>query len=89
MRKIFIYLIMLGFVFGCQNGNAGQTEGKIKMAKKNEITSEYIATLAGGCFWCVKSDFEKLPGVLKVVSGYTGGKGENPTYESYARNGLC
>jgi peptide methionine sulfoxide reductase msrA/msrB len=74
-------------MFGCQDGNSGQTEGKIKMAKKNEISSENIATLAGGCFWCVKSDFEKLPGVLKVVSGYTGGKGENPTYESYAQMG--
>jgi len=57
------------------------------MTKKNETTSEYIATLAGGCFWCIKADFEKLPGVIKVVSGYTGGKGENPTYESYAEMG--
>jgi len=87
MRKIFMYIIIFSFMFGCQNGNTGQTEGKIKMAKKNEITSENIATLAGGCFWCVKSDFEKLPGVIKVVSGYAGGKGENPTYESYAEMG--
>jgi len=57
------------------------------MAKKIEITSENIATLAGGCFWCVKSDFEKLFGVIKVISGYAGGKGENPTYESYAELG--
>jgi peptide methionine sulfoxide reductase msrA/msrB len=57
------------------------------MAKKNEIASASIATLAGGCFWCVESDFEKLPGVIKVVSGYAGGKGENPTYESYAEMG--
>ena len=49
------------------------------------ITSESIATLAGGCFWCVESDFEKVPGVIKVVSGYVGGKGENPTYETYAK----
>lgn len=87
MRKIFIYLIILGFVFGCQNGNAGQREGKTKMVKKNEATSENIATLAGGCFWCMKADFEKMPGVIKVVSGYTGGKGENPTYESYSEMG--
>jgi peptide methionine sulfoxide reductase msrA/msrB len=57
------------------------------MTKNNEITSKNIATLAGGCFWCVKADFEKLPGVFKVVSGYTGGKGENPAYESYAEMG--
>jgi peptide methionine sulfoxide reductase msrA/msrB len=87
MRKLFMYLIIFSFMFSCQNGNAGQTEGKNKMAKQNEIISKNIATLAGGCFWCVKSDFEKLPGVIKVVSGYTGGKGENPTYETYAQMG--
>jgi len=36
--------------------------------------------LAGGCFWCMESDFEKLPGVTDVVSGFTGGTVENPTY---------
>jgi len=39
-----------------------------------------IATLAGGCFWCVESTFEKLPGVHKVVSGYAGGTKEDPNY---------
>ena len=39
------------------------------------------ASFAGGCFWCMESDFEKLPGVLSVVSGYEGGKELNPTYE--------
>ena len=46
-----------------------------------------VATLAGGCFWCVESDFRKLPGVVKVVSGYAGGHGANPTYENYAGKG--
>ena len=46
-----------------------------------------VATLAGGCFWCVEADFEKVPGVLKVISGYTGGSQENPTYENYANSG--
>ncbi len=40
-----------------------------------------IATFAGGCFWCTEADLEKVPGVLKVVSGYTGGHKENPTYK--------
>jgi peptide-methionine (S)-S-oxide reductase len=38
------------------------------------------ATLAGGCFWCMESDFEKLEGVSEVVSGFTGGEIPNPTY---------
>jgi peptide methionine sulfoxide reductase msrA/msrB len=87
MKRILMFLIMLSFIAGCQNGNIGQTEGKSKMTKTNEITSASIATLAGGCFWCVETDFEKVPGVIKVVSGYAGGKGENPTYESYAEMG--
>ncbi|MGN2614200.1 peptide-methionine (R)-S-oxide reductase MsrB [Aliivibrio fischeri] len=40
-----------------------------------------IATLAGGCFWCTESDLEKLDGVVDVVSGYSGGTLENPTYK--------
>ncbi len=39
------------------------------------------ATFAGGCFWCMEPPFEKLSGVIAVVSGYTGGSQENPTYE--------
>jgi peptide methionine sulfoxide reductase msrA/msrB len=39
------------------------------------------ATFAGGCFWCTESDFKKVDGVVEVISGYTGGHKENPTYE--------
>ncbi|MCU9613629.1 peptide-methionine (S)-S-oxide reductase MsrA [Caldibacillus lycopersici] len=40
-----------------------------------------IATFAGGCFWCMVKPFDQFPGILKVISGYTGGHKENPTYE--------
>lgn len=39
------------------------------------------AIFAGGCFWCVEADFEKLPGVIDAESGYTGGQEKNPTYQ--------
>ena len=50
---------------------------KTIMNDKNHVK----ATFAGGCFWCSEADFEKIPGVAKVISGYTGGRKENPTYE--------
>ena len=45
------------------------------------------ATFAGGCFWCVESDFDRVPGVLKTVSGYTGGTLKDPTYEAVTSGG--
>ncbi|RVH02365.1 peptide-methionine (S)-S-oxide reductase MsrA, partial [Sinorhizobium meliloti] len=45
------------------------------------------AIFAGGCFWCVESDFDAVPGVLETISGYAGGKSANPTYEDYAKGG--
>ncbi|MGC2424333.1 MAG: peptide-methionine (S)-S-oxide reductase MsrA [Nitrospirota bacterium] len=45
------------------------------------------AIFAGGCFWCMTPPFEKLPGVVKVISGYTDGHTKNPTYENYAEGG--
>ncbi|MCB1858727.1 MAG: peptide-methionine (S)-S-oxide reductase MsrA [Gammaproteobacteria bacterium] len=54
---------------------------KAKVEEK-DLTGLSVATFAGGCFWCVESGFEKLPGVVEVISGYTGGTTENPTYEA-------
>ncbi len=45
------------------------------------------AVFAGGCFWCVEADFEKLDGVVKVISGYTGGNVANPSYELVSAGG--
>jgi peptide-methionine (S)-S-oxide reductase len=45
-----------------------------------QTASAEKAYFAGGCFWCMESDFEKLPGVLDVISGFTGGTLKNPTY---------
>lgn len=44
------------------------------------------ATFAGGCFWCMVKPFDRYDGVLEVVSGYTGGHVENPTYEEVCTN---
>ncbi len=44
-------------------------------------TTREVATLGGGCFWCIEAVLERLEGVEKVVSGYSGGHVENPSYE--------
>ena len=49
------------------------------MSSTTNTTS--VATLGGGCFWCVEGSLNQLNGVSKVISGYTGGQTENPTYE--------
>ena len=40
-----------------------------------------LATFAGGCFWCMVKPFDEQPGIIRVVSGYTGGTKDNPTYQ--------
>ncbi len=48
--------------------------------------SEQKATFAGGCFWCMVKPFDELDGIINIVSGYTGGELENPTYEQVCSN---
>lgn len=52
-----------------------------------DISNYKLATFAGGCFWCMESPFEKLEGVVDVVSGYTGGNTVNPTYQEVTAGG--
>lgn len=72
MKKI----ILIFLVFATTNVDAQSIlTKKSKMSDKLEI-----ATLANGCFWCTEAIFQRLNGVEKVTSGYSGGKVKNPTY---------
>jgi len=53
-----------------------------------QTAGQQTAVFAGGCFWCMESNFEHIPGIIKVISGYTGGQGEDPTYHDYAGRGF-
>jgi peptide methionine sulfoxide reductase msrA/msrB len=81
MKKIFrcLFLIVIGLAIGCQSANGDKQEVKKVMETNNGQVK--TATFAGGCFWCAEADFEKVPGVVKVISGYTGGTKDKPTYE--------
>ena len=49
--------------------------------EQNQGVSYQLATFAGGCFWCMVTPFEELPGIISIVSGYMGGHTSNPTYK--------
>lgn len=73
---------MTAFLFACaiSDSNA-EKEGD----PFNKISDNHeVATFAGGCFWCIEAPFDKFDGVDRVISGYTGGKEENPSYEEVA-----
>ena len=55
--------------------------------KEVQASPHTTAIFAGGCFWCAESDFEHLAGVTEVVSGYTGGRVADPTYEQVSEGG--
>ncbi|MBT4259212.1 MAG: peptide-methionine (R)-S-oxide reductase MsrB [Nitrospina sp.] len=76
----FIILIVLIAAFFTINGSS---ESRDK-GKSSVMPVIMKATFSGGCFWCMEPPFEKLPGVSKVISGYTGGKKENPSYKEVA-----
>jgi peptide-methionine (S)-S-oxide reductase len=63
--------------------------GNEPMKKTTETASGKFekATFAGGCFWCMEAPFDKLPGVVSVTSGYTGGSVLNPTYKQVSAGG--
>jgi peptide methionine sulfoxide reductase msrA/msrB len=80
MKTLFALAVMLIFmIVGCQSADSSQEAENENMAKDNNMLR--VATFAGGCFWCTEADFEKVPGVVKAVSGYAGGTKENPSYE--------
>jgi peptide-methionine (S)-S-oxide reductase len=69
---LLVVAIAMGLAVKCQEAHAADLQ---------------TAIVAGGCFWCVESDFEQVKGVREVVSGFTGGTVANPSYKQVSRGG--
>jgi peptide-methionine (S)-S-oxide reductase len=88
----FLGFVCLGMLSACaqspnssnKNQNSTQNKEEIKVSTKPETknmeTKLDTATLGAGCFWCVEAVFQRLNGVQKVISGYSGGNIKNPSY---------
>lgn len=78
--KPFIHSIALlaSILCACAESNSNQSIMNNVVSNPNNLDS---ATFGAGCFWCVEAVFQRLEGVEQVISGYSGGHVENPTYE--------
>jgi len=74
---IFLFLLVFVITAGCQEAKSTH----IKVKKEMNVKNPEKATLGSGCFWCTEAVFERVNGVVDVVSGYAGGTTENPSYQ--------
>lgn len=72
------FVLTLAWFLLPNSGMMGPASGA---AAAGDPPGSQVAIFAGGCFWCVESDFDKVPGVISTTSGYTGGTVPNPSYE--------
>ena len=87
MNKIYAaFLIFLSYfivtTFIPKNADSASKQSTAKVSEKSGIIE--TALFAGGCFWCMEHPYENQPGISKALSGYTGGKKQNPTYNQVA-----
>ena len=75
LTVVFSYLSLMS----CSASNPPEGE-KEEIAIEDYEGKKELATIAGGCFWCIEAPFEGIDGILSVVSGYSGGKEKDPTY---------
>ncbi|MBU0988187.1 MAG: peptide-methionine (S)-S-oxide reductase MsrA [Proteobacteria bacterium] len=86
MKTVSIAIIVLvAVLFGFHQVRSMDNKVEKQM---NDTSQKYAAAVfGGGCFWCTESDFEKVDGVIEVISGYAGGRVANPTYRQVSAGG--
>jgi peptide-methionine (S)-S-oxide reductase len=83
MKIILCILVVIFLFFAVRFANKSEPN-RVNMSQQNRIENlqgKEVATVGGGCFWCVEAVFDELKGVESVESGYSGGKNPNPSYE--------
>jgi peptide-methionine (S)-S-oxide reductase len=83
IMRMAYFFISLGFAALLVGGMTTRPQGSLAA----EGSQNAKATFAGGCFWCMEEVYEKVEGVVSVISGYTGGHLANPTYEQVSAGG--
>lgn len=84
MKVNIAFFLLFGFLTSCAQKQASPITIQSDQGLTNYFQDNVklkVATFAGGCFWCTEAIFEEIIGVHEVISGYSGGKEENPTYE--------
>jgi peptide-methionine (S)-S-oxide reductase len=86
MKKLLILLAGLGLTMSACEAQPKQKKQEAEKENKQQINMDSTgnieqAIFGAGCFWCVEAVFQRVPGVLKVESGYSGGSIKNPTYK--------
>ena len=91
MKLKYLYFIAFAVLVSCGNVKNEKTEAQKELANAEPVevnaTQEGLkkAYFASGCFWCVEAVYESVKGVKESISGYSGGKGKNPTYQNYGK----
>lgn len=76
-----VVLLLTGLLSACGPSSAQTPVAPQASTSSSPPQDSAVAIFAGGCFWCTESDFDKVPGVLSTISGYTGGHLDNPSYQ--------
>jgi peptide methionine sulfoxide reductase msrA/msrB len=88
MKTIILGIIMLAVLgIGIQQVNSMDKAARHATENDSMPAGSRAAVFAGGCFWCTEADFEKVDGVIEAISGYTGGRMDNPSYKQVSAGG--